>query len=205
VEEQQDKLSIMCPTRLILASGSPRRKALLCAAGLRFDVIESGISELRVAGESGRDYALRVACEKALSVAARVPDALVLAADTVVVCDDKILGKPADPEEACRMLAMLSGKTHTVVTAYTLASAAVILEAAPVLSQVTFRRLGRAEIEEYVATGEPMDKAGAYGIQGRGADFIAMVAGARDNVMGLPMREVLAALARLGVAPEAQE
>jgi septum formation protein len=204
VEEQQDKLWVMCPTRLILASGSPRRKALLGAAGLRFEVIESGISEFRVAGESGRDYALRVACEKALSVAARVPDALVLAADTIVLCDNKILGKPADPEEACRMLAMLSGKTHTVVTAYTLAAAAVILEAAPVLSQVTFRPLGGAEIEEYVATGEPMDKAGAYGIQGKGADFIAMVAGARDNVMGLPMREVLAALARRGIAPEAQ-
>jgi septum formation protein len=205
VEQQEDKLCAMCPTRLILASGSPRRKTLLCAAGLRFDVIESGISEMRVAGESARDYALRIAREKALSVSARVPDALVLAADTVVVCDDKILVKPNDQDEACRMLAMLSGKTHTVVTAYALASVSIVLEAAPVISQVTFRPLGNAEIEEYVATGEPLDKAGAYGIQGRGADFIAMVVGSRDNVMGLPMQEVLAALARMGIAPEAQE
>ncbi|MBV8356351.1 MAG: septum formation inhibitor Maf [Deltaproteobacteria bacterium] len=193
----------MCPTRLILASGSPRRKALLCAAGLRFDVIESGISEMRAAGEAGRDYALRIACEKALSVSARVPGALVLAADTVVICDDKILVKPNDQDEARRMLAMLSGRTHTVVTAYALATASAILEAQPILSQVTFRPLSSAEIDEYVATGEPMDKAGAYGIQGRGSDFIAMVVGSRDNVMGLPVREVLAALARLGILPEA--
>jgi septum formation protein len=193
----------MSPTRLILASGSPRRKALLCGAGLRFNVIESGISETRAAGESGRDYALRIACEKALSVSARVPDALILAADTIVVCDDKILVKPNDQDEARRMLAMLSGKTHTVVTAYALASVNAILEAEPIISRVTFRPLSNTEIEEYVATGEPLDKAGAYGIQGRGSDFIAMVVGSRDNVMGLPLREVLAALARLGVSPEA--
>ena len=194
---------LMCPIRLILASGSPRRKALLCSAGLRFDIIESGINEMRAAGESGRDYALRIACEKALSVSARVPGTLVLAADTVVVCDDKILVKPNDQDEARQMLAMLSGRTHTVVTAYALALASAILEAEPVLSQVTFRPLSSAEIDEYVATGEPLDKAGAYGIQGRGSDFIAMVVGARDNVMGLPMREVLAALARFEILPEA--
>ncbi len=158
---------------------------------------------MRVAGEFGPDYALRVACEKALSVSARIPNALVLAADTIVICDGQILVKPGDQDEACRMLAMLSGKTHTVVTAYALASVSAILEAAPVVSRVTFRPLGNAEIEEYVATGEPMDKAGAYGIQGKGADFIAMVIGSRDNVMGLPMQEVLAALARMGIVPEA--
>ena len=195
----------MCPTRLILASGSPRRKALMCAAGLRFDIIESGLSETHIAGESGRDYALRIACEKALSVSMRVPDALVLAADTVVICDDRILVKPDDRDEARRMLAMLSGKTHTVVTAYALAEISAILEAEPVISQVTFRPLGNPEIEEYVATGEPLDKAGAYGIQGKGADFIATVVGSRDNVMGLPMREVLAALARMGIVLEVQE
>jgi septum formation protein len=193
----------MYPTRLILASGSPRRKALLSAAGLRFDIIESGISETRDGGESGRDYALRMACEKALSVSARVPGALVLAADTVVICDDKILLKPNDEDEACQMLTTLSGRTHSVVTAYALASVSAILEAKPIISQVTFRPLSNAEIEEYVATGEPLDKAGAYGIQGKGADFIAMVVGSRDNVMGLPLCDVLAALARLGVSPKA--
>src|SRR6516162_6066170 len=148
----------MHPTRLILASGSPRRKALLHAAGLRFDILESGISEMRAAGESGREYALRIAREKALSVSARVPDALVLAADTVVVCDDRILVKPDDQDDARRMLAALSGKTHTVVTAYALASVSTILEAEPITSRVTFRPLSNIEIEEYVATGEPMDK-----------------------------------------------
>jgi septum formation protein len=101
------------------------------------------------------------------------------------------------------MLATLSGKTHAVVTAYALASVNAILEAEPISSQVTFRPLSNAEIEEYVATGEPLDKAGAYGIQGKGADFIAMVAGSRDNVMGLPVCEVLAALSRRGVSPKA--
>jgi septum formation protein len=197
----------MClsPTRLILASGSPRRKALLGAAGLHFEVIDSGISETLVAGESGRDYALRVACEKALSVSVRVPGAVVLAADTIVICDDKILVKPNSEAEARRMLAALSGRTHTVITAYALSSVNTIREAEPVISQVTFRQLGNAEIEEYVATGEPMDKAGAYGIQGKGSDFIAKVVGSRDNVMGLPVREVLAALARLGISPDASK
>jgi len=194
----------MHPTRLILASGSPRRKALLHAAGLRIDILESGISEMRAAGESGREYALRIAREKALSVSARVPDALVLAADTVVVCDDRILVKPDDQDDARRMLAALSGKTHTVVTAYALASVSTILEAEPITSEVTFRPLRNAEIEEYVATGEPLDKAGAYGIQGKGSDFIAAIVGSRDSVMGLPLREVVAALARFGVSPQTQ-
>jgi septum formation protein len=192
----------MCPTRLILASGSPRRKALLDAAGLRFDIVESGISEVLAVGESGREYALRIAREKALSVSSRIPDALILAADTIVVCNDKILLKPDDDADARRMLAALSGRTHTVITAYALASANTILEAEPVFSQVTFRPLSAAEIDEYLASGEPLDKAGAYGIQGRGSDFIATVVGARDNVMGLPLREVLGALARFGVLPE---
>jgi septum formation protein len=171
---------------------------------LRFDVIESGIDEIRCVGESGRDYALRVASEKALTVSTKVPDALVLAADTIVVCNDAILVKPSGEDEARRMLAMLSGRPHTVVTAYALACVRAIIEAAAVISQVTFRPLSNAEIDEYVATGEPLDKAGAYGIQGKGADFIAKVVGSRDNVMGLPLREVLAALARSGISPQAE-
>jgi len=194
----------MCPTRLILASGSPRRKELLYAAGLRcFEIVESGINEMRAAGEVGRDYALRIACDKALSVSARVPNALVLGADTIVVCDDEILVKPNDEDEARRMLATLSGRTHAVITAYALASARAILEAESITSRVTFHPLSDGQIRQYVATGEPMDKAGAYGIQGKGGDFIAMVEGPRDNVMGLPVREVLLALARFGVRPEA--
>jgi septum formation protein len=187
---------------LILASGSPRRKALLGAAKLCFEVLESGIDETIGAGESGRGYALRMAGEKALSVSARLPDAVVLGADSIVVCDDKILLKPNDEGDARRMLATLSGRTHTVITAYALAFANAILEAEPITSQVTFHPLSATQIEQYVATGEPLDKAGAYGIQGKGADFIARVVGSRENVMGLPVREVLTALARLGIVPE---
>ncbi|MBV8770888.1 MAG: septum formation inhibitor Maf [Deltaproteobacteria bacterium] len=189
----------MCNIRLVLASGSPRRKALMAAAGFRFDIIESGIDEGLAAGEPGQDYARRIAREKALAVSARVPDALVLAADTIVVCDNEVLVKPNDESEACRMLATLSGRTHTVITAYALASAGAILAVEPVTSDVTFHSLSDEQIRQYVASGEPLDKAGAYGIQGRGANLIAKVVGSRDNVMGLPLREVTETLARFGV------
>jgi septum formation protein len=192
----------MCPTRLILASGSPRRKALLGAAGLRFDIMESGIDEALAVSESGENYALRTACEKALAVSTRVPDALVLAADTIVIRDNEILVKPSNEDEARRMLASLSDRTHTVITAYALASVGEIVAAEPVTSQVTFHPLSDEQIRQYVATGESLDKAGAYGIQGKGAEFIAKVMGSRDNVMGLPVREVLATLARFRVVPE---
>ena len=193
---------IMSQTRLILASGSPRRKALLSATGFRFDVIESGIEEKRGADESGQNYALRTAAEKALAVSARVRHALILAADTIVICNDEILTKPRDEDEAREMLATLSDKTHTVITAYALATAGIILEAKPIISLVTFRALSDSEVEAYVASGEPMDKAGAYGIQGTGSDFITHVVGSRDNVMGLPLNEVLVSLARFDVLPE---
>jgi septum formation protein len=193
-------MDTMSAAGLILASGSPRRHALLRGAGICFDIVESGADETRAAAEPVLDYALRMAREKALLVSARMPDALVLAADTVVECDGAILLKPNDDEDARRMLATLSGKTHTVVTAYALASGGTIIEAEPVTSQVTFRPLGGREIDDYIATGEPQDKAGAYGIQGVGATFIARVEGSRDTVMGLPVREVMAALARRGVA-----
>jgi septum formation protein len=192
----------MSDTRLILASGSPRRKALMATAGFRFEIIESGIDEELGFGESGRDYAVRIACQKALAVSARVPDVLVLAADTIVVCGGEVLVKPSDENEACRMLARLSGRTHNVITAYALAAANAILATEPVTSEVTFHPLSQDQIRRYVATGEPLDKAGAYGIQGKGAEFIAKVVGSRDNVMGLPMREVMARLAHFGVLPK---
>lgn len=189
----------MCASRLILASASPRRKALLYASGLRcFDVVESGVDETLYAGEDGRDYALRVACDKALAVSARVPDALVLAADTIVICENQILLKPGDEAEARKMLMTLSGRTHTVISAYALASASVIVEAEPIISHVTFHPLTEQQVREYIATGEPMDKAGAYGIQGKGGDFIAKIVGSRESVMGLPVYEVMEALARFG-------
>ena len=158
--------------KVILASGSPRRRQLLGAAGIEFEVIESGMPERHLSGEPPRDYALRMARDKAGAVSSRFPDAIVVGADTIVVCESQILEKPAHAADARRMLAMLSGQTHTVVTAFALARGGKILESSPVESRVTFRKLAEAEIEEYIATGEPFDKAGAYGIQGVGGGFI---------------------------------
>jgi septum formation protein len=183
-------------SRLILASTSPRRIALLRAAGVAFESIDSGIAELRRSDENARDYALRMAREKALSVSQSRPEACVLAGDTVVECDGEILLKPQGPDDARRMLCTLAGKTHTVVTAFAIARAGTVVEAAPISSQVTFRNLGPDEIDAYISTGEPLDKAGAYGIQGVGAGFISHVEGSRDNVMGLPVSIVLDALRR---------
>jgi nucleoside triphosphate pyrophosphatase len=184
---------------LILASSSPRRRQLLSDAKIAFEAVESGIAEEIVEEESASNFALRMAREKALAVSRSRLQELVLGADTVVECEGQILGKPRDASEACRMLETLSGRTHIVVTAFALARNGEILESAPIVSRVTFRHLSLAEIERYVASGEPMDKAGAYGIQGDSAGFIAAVDGSRDNVMGLPVAEVLAALAKHGI------
>ncbi|HZC46776.1 MAG TPA: Maf family protein [Candidatus Acidoferrum sp.] len=187
--------------KVILASASPRRHQLLGAAGIEFEAIESRVPEQHVTGEPPRDYALRMARDKAGAVSSKFPDAIVIGADTIVVCENQILEKPTDAADARRMLSMLSGRTHTVVTAFALARAGKILESSPVESRVTFRKLTDAEIEDYVATDEPFDKAGAYGIQGVGGGFISQVEGSRDNVMGLPTAHVTAALARYGVKP----
>ncbi len=192
----------MSEHKLILASGSPRRHELLRRAGIEFEIVESGVEELLRAGESGAEFALRMAAEKAIAVSAARPGAIVLAADTIVACGARILGKPADPAEARAMLSALAGVTHTVVTAFAIACGGALAERIAVSSRVTFRTLTAAEIDAYVASGESLDKAGAYGIQGRGADFIVAVEGTRDNVMGLPVAEVIAALARHGVAPK---
>lgn len=187
--------------KVILASASPRRRQLLSAAGIEFEVVESMMPEEHVAGEPPRVYALRMARDKAIAVSSRFPDAIVIGADTIVVCEAQILEKPTDADDARRMLTMLSSRTHTVVTAFALARGGEILESSPIESRVTFRRLTDAEIDDYIATDEPFDKAGAYGIQGIGGGFIAHVEGSRDNVMGLPTERVVAALARYGVKP----
>lgn len=181
---------------LILASASPRRRELLARARFDFEVRESAVVEKRRGGESAAQFALRMAEEKAAEVSARHPAALVIGADTVVECAGATLGKPENAAHAREMLRILSGRTHTVVTGFALASAGKIVESAAVPSRVTFRRISPDEIERYVASGEPLDKAGAYGIQGIGGSFIERVEGSRDNVMGLPLEEVLAALAR---------
>ncbi|MGH8011321.1 MAG: Maf family protein, partial [Candidatus Binataceae bacterium] len=162
----------MNDTELILASGSPRRRMLLARAGIAFRVIVSGIAEVRGSDEAADRYALRLACDKALNVSTCNPAAMVLAADTVVCCEGEILEKPRDAEDAARMLRMLSGKFHTVVTAYAIARYGSVIERAPVFSHVRFRELDEDEIWRYIATRAPFDKAGAYGIQDAGAGFI---------------------------------
>jgi len=186
--------------QLVLASGSPRRRQLLAEAGITFELAESGVEEQRRPQESAREYALRMARAKAEAVSTRVAPAIVLGADTVVECAGEILEKPVDAADARRMLGILSGRGHIVITAFALARDGQVIEADAVESAVFFRPLSDAEIREYVATGEPFDKAGAYGIQGAGGEFISNLEGPRDNVMGLPVRNVLAALARHGVA-----
>jgi septum formation protein len=186
--------------KLILASGSPRRRQLLSTAGLSFELAESGIEELRQPQEPAREYALRMAQTKALAVARRHPDSIVLGADTVVECAAEILEKPLDAADAQRMLTMLAGRGHVVITAFAVARDDCLIETEAVESEVFFRPLSETEIRDYIASGEPFDKAGAYGIQGMGGGFISKVKGTRDNVMGLPVEKVLAALERCGVA-----
>lgn len=184
---------------MILASASPRRRQLLAQAGVEFEIVESGIDERREEAESGPDFATRMACEKALAVSKRRPAALVLGADTIVEIDGEILGKPHDADEAGAMLYKLSGRIHRVFTGFALARGGRIAECAAIVSEVRFRTLSAAEVERYVATSEPYDKAGGYAIQGDAGDFIAAVDGSTANVMGLPIDEVLEALRRYGI------
>ena len=165
-----------------------------------FECIESGLEERRDPHERAREYALRMAEAKAAAVSGRMPDEIVLGADTVVECDGEILEKPVDEADARRMLSALSGRDHVVFTAFAIAHGGSVIESDTIESRVFFRLLSEVEIREYIATGEPFDKAGAYGIQGIGGSFISEVEGPRDNVMGLPVESVLAALARRGFA-----
>ena len=178
--------------RLILASASPRRRKLLARAGFDFEVRPSSISETALEGEPPEEFARRAARDKAIAVAATAPaGSLVLGADTIVVAGGEILGKPADSADAARMLRRLSGETHRVITGVCLARAPARVEAlCHETTFVTFRRLDEEEIAEYVASGEPLDKAGAYGIQGLASIFITRVEGCYFNVVGLPVAMV---------------
>lgn len=188
--------------RLVLASASPRRRQLLEQLGLRFRVRESAVDEsplLAEAGDPGR-LTRALALAKAEMVACREADALVLAADTVVVVDGEILGKPRDAAEAVAMLTRLQGRTHRVVTGVVLADGADgRREAVAEETLVTMRPLTRPEIEAYVASGEPMDKAGAYAIQGLGATLVTGVEGCFYNVVGLPLARVASMLKEFGI------
>jgi len=187
-------------TRLILASASPRRRDLLLQLGVSSTVQPADIDETPAAGECPEDYVGRMAREKAAVVAATAPgDAVVLAADTTVVIDDDVLGKPRDQLDGLAMLARLSGRTHRVMTAVCLRAGARSGEEL-VVTQVTFSRLDRALCEAYLATDEPWDKAGAYGIQGLGGALVESIQGSYSNVVGLPLAQTWRLLARFNVA-----
>ncbi len=180
---------ISLPMRLFLASASPRRRELLARAGFQFEVRPASVEEAVLPGETAEDFARRAARDKALAAASSVPaGSLVLGADTVVVAEQEILGKPADAPDAARMLRSLAGITHRVITGVCLVRAPSQVEALRhETTLVTFRRLDEREIAEYIASGEPMDKAGAYGIQGLASKFVTRVEGCYFNVVGLPV------------------
>ena len=184
-------------TPLVLASQSPRRRSLLAGLGFALEVRPAHADESAHPGEAPRAYVLRVAREKARAVTGEV----VLAADTTVVQGDAILGKPADAADAARMLRALSGARHEVLTAVVVrrnGPGAPLEREVLVATEVRFRALGEAEIAWYVRTGEPLDKAGAYALQGAGGALVEGVSGSVSGVVGLPLSETLALLREVG-------
>jgi septum formation protein len=188
---------------LYVASQSPRRRELLKQLGVEFEVVDIDVPEARRSGEAPRAYVERVACDKARAgvhaMLLRDPQAVVLGADTEVVLANRVFGKPADAVDAAAMLHVLSGRVHTVVSVVCCAAQGK-LDVLACESQVTFATLADAEIDRYVATGEPLGKAGAYAIQGRAAAFIRHLAGSYSGVMGLPLFETASLLRRAGMA-----
>ncbi|MGH7700532.1 MAG: Maf family protein [Gemmatimonadales bacterium] len=182
---------------IILASGSPRRRQLLEMLRIPFRVIAPDVDEHVLPGERPDAYVARLCRVKAEAVAPRAPGEVILAADTTVVLGGEIIGKPESPAEAVAMLLRLQGHTHEVMTAVAVARDGAVEQALDV-SRVTFRPADRATLEAYVATGEPLDKAGAYAIQGLGAPLVERVEGDFFGVMGLPLRLALDLLARFG-------
>jgi len=186
----------------VLASSSPRRAALLSNAGFEFEIAAPRIAERFDAAVTLRELTLWNALRKGMSVAQTRPDAVVLAADTLVALENETIGKPADLKEAARMLRRLSGRTHEVCSAVliyhqTSGRSAVFHD----ISRVRFHRLNRAMIDKYVAKVDPLDKAGAYAAQGSGAEIIAKIEGSFTNVVGLPMEKTIDALAKFGIRP----
>jgi septum formation protein len=185
------------PPPLVLASASPRRQALLVQLGLAFLVDPAEVDESVRPGESPGTYVERLAREKAELVAARHGGALVLAADTTVALDNRILGKPADAREARTMLSALAGRTHRVLTAVATAGRRRAVRTAE--TNVTFAAVGEEMLAWYAASGEPLDKAGGYALQGLGGFLVQRIEGSHSNVIGLPLVETLALLQQGGV------
>jgi septum formation protein len=182
---------------IVLASGSPRRKQLLEMLRIPFRVVPPDVDEHVLAGEQADAYVTRLSRVKAQAVVARAPDEVILAADTTVALRGRIFEKPTSPQNAVAMLEQLQGQTHKVLTSVAVAQNGRIEQALDV-TRVTFRRADHATLEDYVATGEPLDKAGAYAIQGLGAPLIERVEGDFFGVMGLPLRLALDLLAKFG-------
>lgn len=185
--------------RIILASASPRRAELLASAGVDFEVVAGDVPEEPLAGELPEDFVVRLARAKALDVVGKAEGRFFIGADTVVVCDGEIMGKPLDAADAERMLSKLSGVSHAVITGYAIYDRErndAISEA--VTTRVYFKHLIPEEITAYIATGCPFDKAGAYAIQGGAAHMVRRIDGSYTNVVGLPLCEVVEALRRIG-------
>ena len=188
--------------RVILASASPRRRELLASIGIAFDIEPSNIPEVRGEGESPEEYVARLSREKAHAIAARRPDRWVIAADTTVLLGDLLLEKPEDADDARRMLAAIAGKTHIVYTGVTLEHhGRDYRETRVAESEVRMLPLSPEDIAWYVRTGEPLDKAGAYAVQGIGALFIEGIHGSYTNVVGLPLATLFQMLRRAGLDP----
>ena len=186
---------------IVLASASPRRRELLSQVGINFQIVPSHVDEIVLADETPETHVVRLSCDKAMAVANRPEQTgrWFIGSDTVVVRDDVILGKPADATEATAMLTSLSGRSHRVISGYALydRKSDRTLSAA-VTTRVFFKDLTSREIEGYIATGEPFDKAGSYAIQGIGCFMIPKIEGSYTNVVGLPLCEVISALEELG-------
>lgn len=188
----------MSECRVVLASASPRRRELLNLIGIAHEVRPANINETLRPRETPRRHVERLAREKASAIAKRDPDLITIGADTIVVINRKVLGKPTDVADAARMLALLSGREHVVTTAVAVSRGKKLRSAVEEV-RVKFRRLREDEIEAYIATGEPMDKAGAYGIQGYGATIVERIEGDYFSVMGLPVVRLIGLLRDVGV------
>lgn len=177
---------------LVLASGSPRRRQFLYDLGLTFEVVSPGNAEpLPEAGEEPAAYAIRSACCKAVAVAQARPDAVVIGADTIVVLDGAVIGKPKDSHDALHMLTQLAGRTHTVITGVCLVLPGDEVESLHCASRVRFHAWSHDVLAAYAATDEPLDKAGAYAVQGVGSFLVAAIDGSWSNVVGLPVTELM--------------
>ena len=188
--------------KLILASSSPRRRELLASIGLDFEVVPSHIPEVRGEGEAPEEYVARLSREKAAAIAKAHPDRWIIAADTTVLLGEELLEKPADKADARRMLATIAGRTHIVYTGVTVMNATRDHHDTRVAeSEVRMLPLESADIAWYVETGEPMDKAGAYAVQGIGSMFIDSIHGSYTNVVGLPLALLFQMLRRAGIDP----